>query len=100
MYIVYNLDWLLNMQRFYIYLTDEQQRKIEQRARITNRPKSEVVREALDKGLAQNKKAGSKSAQALLEFAKQAESIPVEGQVPEDFIKNMDYYTWGGDKNK
>ena len=42
------------MQRFYIYLTDEQQKKIEQTAQITNKPKSEVVRDALDNGLAQN----------------------------------------------
>lgn len=88
------------MQRFYIYLTDEQQKKIEQRAQITKKPKSEVVREALDKGLAHNKNAGSVSAQALLEFAKQAEVIPTVGQIPSDFIKNMDYYTWGGEKDE
>ncbi len=86
------------MQRFYVYLTDEQQRRIEQTARITNKPKSEVVRKALDKGLAHNKNAGSVSAQALLEFAKKAEAIPTIGQIPDDFVKNMDYYTWGGDK--
>lgn len=88
------------MQRFYIYLTPEQNRTIEQRAQITNKPKSEVVREALDKGLAQNKNSGSISAQALLEFAKQAEAIPTVGQIPDDFIKNLDYYTWGGEKNE
>lgn len=88
------------MQRFYIYLTDEQQKKIEQAAQITNKPKSEIVREALDKGLAHNKKAGSISAQALLKFAKQAETIPTVGKIPNDFVKNMDYYTWGGEKNE
>lgn len=88
------------MQRFYIYLTDEQQKKIEQTARITNKPKSEVVREALDKGLVHNKKAGSVSALALLKFAKQAGAIRTVGKIPKDFIKNMDYYTWGGDKNE
>ena len=88
------------MQRFYIYLTDEQQKRIEQTAQITNKPKSEVVREALDRGLAHNKNAGSVSAQALLEFAKQAEAIPTVGQIPDDFIKNMDYYTWGGNKDE
>lgn len=88
------------MQRFYIYLTEEQQKKIEQAAQITNKPKSEIVREALDKGLAKNDKTVSISAQALLEFAKQAEAIPTVGKVPDDFIKNMDYYTWGGDKSE
>ncbi len=88
------------MQRFYIYITDEQQKTIEQKARIANKPKAEVVREALDKGLANNKNSGSVSAQALLEFAKQAEAIPTVGQIPDDFIKNMDFYTWGGEKNE
>ncbi len=88
------------MQRFYIYLTDEQQKRIERAAQITNKPKSEVVREALDKGLSHNKSSGSVSAQALLEFTKQAEAIPTVGKIPDDFIKNMDYYTWGGDKNE
>lgn len=88
------------MQRFYIYLTDEQQKRIEQKAQITKKPKSEVVREALDKGLAQSKTAGSVSAQALLDFTKAAEAIPTVGKVPEDFIKNMDHYTWGGEKDE
>lgn len=88
------------MQRFYIYLTDEQQKKIDQAAQTANKPKSEIVREALDKGLAQDRKTASKSAQALLEFAKQADTIPTEGKIPNDFIKNMDYYTWGGGKNE
>ena len=88
------------MQRFYIYLTDESQKKIEQKAQITKKPKSEVVRKALDKDLAQSETTGSVFAQALLEFARQAEAIPTVGQVPEDFIKNMDHYTWGGNKNK
>src|SRR3989344_2071113 len=94
--LVYTLFWSTKMQRFYIYLTDEQQKRIEQTAQITNKPKSEVVREALDKGLVRSKKSGSVSAEALLEFAKQAEAIPMVGQVPDDFVKNMDHYTWGG----
>lgn len=88
------------MQRFYIYLTDDQQKKIEQRAQITNKPKAEVVREALDKGLARSKNSGSVSAQALLNFAKEAEFVPTVGKIPRDFIKNIDYYTWGGNKDE
>lgn len=84
------------MLRVNIYLTEELNREIEQQSRLTNKPKAEVVREALEKGL---KKAHPKSAQALLEFAHLAEKIPTKGKLPKDLIENMDYYTWGGEKN-
>ena len=87
------------MQRFYIYLTDEQHQKIEQAAQIANKPKAEVIRAALDKGLVPSQNNSSASAQALLKFAQQAEAIPTVGQIPTDFVTNLDFYTWGGDKN-
>jgi metal-responsive CopG/Arc/MetJ family transcriptional regulator len=89
----------MHMQRFYIYLTDEQRKKIDQQAQITKKPRSEIVRDALDKGLTE-KHTQSVSAQALLGLVKEAEKIPTKGNIPEDFIKNMDYYTWGGEKDE
>ena len=84
------------MLRVNIYLTEELNREIEQISRISDISKAEVVREALKKGL---KKTHPKSAQALLEFAHLAEKIPTKGKLPKDLIENMDYYTWGGEKN-
>lgn len=38
------------------------------------------------------------SAQVLLDLARMAEKIPTKSRVPKDAVKNMDYYTWGGEK--
>ena len=59
--------------------------------------KAEVVREALKTGL-QKIAPKASSAQALLSLAKKAEQIPTKGKIPKDFIRNLDYYTWGGKK--
>lgn len=84
------------MLRVNIYLTEELNREIEQQSMLANKPKAEVVREALEKGL---KKTHPKSTQALLNFAHLVEKIPTKGKLPKDLIENMDYYTWGGEKN-
>lgn len=87
------------MLRFYIYLPEPLKNKIEQRAKITKRPKAQIVREALEQGFAATQPKSS-SAEALLNFAKMAEKIPTKGKVPADAVKNMDFYTWGGTKHE
>ena len=66
-------------------------------AKSKSKPAAEIVREALEEGL-EMIHPKSTSAQALVDFAKMAEKIPTKGKVPADFIKNLDYYTWGGEK--
>lgn len=88
---------VLRMQRISVHIPDEIRRTISLAAKAKNKVESEIIREALDKGLkAIHPK--SNSAKALLNFAKMAEKIPTKGKVPADFIKNLDYYTWGGEK--
>lgn len=86
------------MQRISVHITDETKLRINLAAKAKNEDESEIIRQALDEGLKKiHPKSGS--AQALLDFAKMAEQIPTEGEVPDDLVENMDYYTWGGEKN-
>lgn len=68
-------------------------------ARAKTKPESEIIRDALEEGL-EKIHPRSASAQALLDFARTAEKIPTKGKIPDDFIKNLDYYTWGGEKRE
>lgn len=88
---------VLHMQRISVHIPDEIRRTISLTAKAKNKAESEIIREALDKGL-KTIHPKSASAQALLDFADMAEKIPTKGKVPADFIKNLDYYTWGGEK--
>ena len=90
---------VLHMQRISVHIPDETRKTIAFTAKSQNKPESEIIREALDQGLeAIHPKIAS--AQALLNLAKMAEKIPTKGKVPKDAVKNMDYYTWGGEKRK
>lgn len=88
------------MQRFYVNLTTDLNQKIEQKAWVTKKPKAVIVREALEIGLREIHSPKSTSAQALLNLALLAQQIPTKGSVPADAVKNMDYYTWGGEKRE
>ena len=84
------------MQRTHIYLPDDLNTEIEFTAKTQRKSKAEVIREALKEGLKVVEPKKSRSAQALLEMAKEAEKLHVSG--PKDLSYNHDYYTWGGKK--
>ena len=85
------------MQIISVHIPDETRRRIRFAAKAKSTPEADVVREALEEGL--NKiHPKSASAQALLNLARDMEKIPTKGKIPKDFIKNLDYYTWGGEK--
>jgi len=85
------------MQRISVHIPEDTRKRINILAKTKNKAEAEVIREALEEGLdAIHPK--STSAQALVDLAKMAEKIPTKGKVPADFIKNLDYYTWGGEK--
>lgn len=87
------------MQRISVHITDETKMRINLTAKAKSKLEAEIIREALTEGL--NKiYPKSTSAQALLDLAKMAEKIPTRGKLPKDFIKNLDYYTWGGEKRE
>ena len=87
------------MQRISVYITEDTRKRINIVAKAKIKPEAEVIRKALEEGLSiiHPKTA---SAQALVDFAKMAEKIPTRGKIPADFIKNLDYYTWGGEKSE
>lgn len=87
---------VLRMQRISVHIPDETKTTISLAAKAGNKTEAEIIRDALDKGLAANHP--KSNAQALLNLAKMAEKIPTKGKLPADFIKNLDYYTWGGEK--
>ena len=85
------------MLRINIYVPEDLNRKLDFTARSKHRSKAAIIREAIEKGL-KTIQPKSTNAQALLDLAKKAEQIPTRGKVPNDFSKNLDYYTWGGKK--
>lgn len=87
------------MQRISVHISDETKQRIDLAAKAKNKLASELIREALDAGL-KVLYPKSDSAQALFNFAKEAEKIRTKGKVPTDVIENMDYYTWGGKKRE
>lgn len=87
------------MQRISVYIPDETKKRINLAAKAKNKAESEIIRDALDKGL-QSVYPKSKSITALLELARLAEQIPTETGEPRDVSVNHDYYAWGGEKRK
>lgn len=84
------------MLRTNVYIPDELNTQINNKAKVYGKSKSEVIREALVKGLNADNGQKSKSAQTLLDLVHMAKSFPGTG--PSDLSINHDYYTWGGKK--
>jgi metal-responsive CopG/Arc/MetJ family transcriptional regulator len=88
------------MYRLHLYLPEQLKYKINSTAKLQKKSKAEVVREALEEGLKViQPKSKPNSIQGLLDLAKMAEKIPTKGKVPKDLVENLDYYTWGGEKD-
>lgn len=87
------------MQRISVYIPAETRKRINLVAKAKSKIEAEIIREALDEGLSVIHPKTA-SAQALVDFAKMAEKIPTKGKIPADFVKNLDYYTWGGKKRE
>lgn len=87
------------MQRISVHIPEDTRKRISLIAQNKNRAEADIIREALDQGL-DKIYPKTASAQALLDLAKMMEKIPTKGKVPKDFIKNLDYYTWGGKKRE
>lgn len=87
------------MQRISVHITGEIKQRIDLAAKAKNMLESELIREALDRGL-KIIYPKSSSAQALLGLVKEAEKLPVKRGAPRDVSKNLDYYAWGGQKKK
>lgn len=86
------------MQKISVHVPDDMKFRIALVAKIRNQGVSDVIREAIDKGL-QTSHPKSTSGQALLNLAKMAEELASETPPITDLSINHDYYAWGGAKS-
>lgn len=87
------------MQRISVYIHEETKKRISLTAKAKAKDQSEIIREALDKGL-KILYPVSTSAKALVNLAIKAQKIPSKENAPKDLSLNLDYYAWGGEKVK
>jgi len=82
------------MLRTNVYLTQEQERMIKAQAAIVQKPKAEVLREIIDKGLKASSLQKSASTEVFMRLANLAENFKGKGTGPKDLSRNLDKYTW------
>ncbi len=85
---------MIIMLRTNVYITEDQERELSLRAVIAKRPKAEVLREVIDKGLKVTPIQKSSSVQAFMKLAQVAKRFKGKGTAPKDLSTNLDKYTW------
>lgn len=88
----------MNMLRTYLYIPEHLQEKISHTAKNLNKSKAEVIRQALEKGIAQVSQQGTASAQVLLKLAELGKQQNLKG--PKNSSVRMDELLWGKDWSK
>lgn len=86
------------MYRLHLHLTEELKNQLDIKAKIENKTKAEVARQALAEGLKKIHSLNSNSAQALVNIAEIADNLPFVPDDPKDLSINLDHYTWNGEK--
>jgi len=86
------------MLKTYIYVPDNLNEKITRMAELRKESKAEVIRNALEKGLALAQQQGTASARVLLKIAELGEKYKVKG--PKDAVEHFDDYLYGKDWSK
>ena len=82
------------MLRTNVYLTEEQERAIRARASVTQKPRAEILREIINKGLKADPVQKSASTELFTRLADVAEKFRGKGKAPNDLSRNLDKYTW------
>lgn len=85
------------MLKTYLYIPDDLERQILNTALTQKKSKAEVMRKALEKGIAHMQQQGTVSAEALLKIADVGERYNPQG--PKDLSTNMNKYLWGIEEN-
>ncbi|OGG00060.1 hypothetical protein A3D78_00090 [Candidatus Gottesmanbacteria bacterium RIFCSPHIGHO2_02_FULL_39_14] len=86
------------MLKTYLYVPEELDEKITLTAKIQNKSKAEVIRQALEKGIPAVQSEGTASAQILFKIAQIGRRYNIKG--PKDASERMDEYLWGKDWSK
>ncbi len=76
-------------------MPDELEEKINLTAKMQNKSKAEVMRQALEKGISHVAQQGTASAEVLLKIAELGKKNKVKG--PKDSSTRMDEYLWDKD---
>ena len=85
------------MLKTYLYVPEELEEKIILTAKIQNKSKAEVIRQALEKGIAAVQSQNTASAQVLLKIAQIGKKYNIKGS--KDASEKMDEFLWGKDWN-
>lgn len=86
------------MLRTYLYIPDSLEKQINQAAEVQMKSKAEVMRQALEKGIAAVQQQGTASAKTLLKLRELGKKYDLRG--PKDSSKRMDELLWGKDWSK
>ena len=86
------------MLRTYLYIPDNLEKQINQVVQAQKKSKAEVLRQALEKGIAAVQQQGTASARTLLKLAELGKRSGFRG--PKDSSKRIDELLWGKDWSK
>lgn len=86
------------MLKTYLYVPDSLEEKIRYAAELQKKSKAEIMRQALEKGIASVQYQGTASAEVLLKIAELGKKNNVRG--PKDSSVKMDEYLWDRDWSK
>lgn len=86
------------MLKTYLYVPDHLDKQIKQTAELQNKSKAEVIRQALEKGIAAVQQQGTASAKTLLKLTELGKKCSFQG--PKDSSERIDELLWGKDWSK
>lgn len=86
------------MLKTYLYIPELLEQKINLTVKAQHKSKAEVIRQALEKGIAAVAQQGTDSAQVLLKLAALGKRYQLRG--PKDSSVRMDELLWGNDWSK
>lgn len=85
------------MLKTYLYVPEELEEKIKLTAKIQNKSKAEIIRQALKKGIVAVQQQNTASAQILLKLAEVGKQYNLQG--PKDSSERIDELLWGKEWN-
>ncbi|OGE32357.1 hypothetical protein A3C59_05175 [Candidatus Daviesbacteria bacterium RIFCSPHIGHO2_02_FULL_36_13] len=86
------------MLKTYLYIPADLAERVNYTAKVQQKSKAEVLREALEKGMVGISQQGTASAEVLLKIAELGKKNHVRG--PKDSSARMDEYLWDKDWSK
>lgn len=86
------------MLKTYLYIPEDLNEKLNYTAKVQNKSKAEVMRQALENGLQKFKGQGNAGVEVLFKLAELGRKYKLKG--PKDSSVKMDEYLWGKDWSK